>query len=126
MIIANLYAAWIGVLLGLLSGIPLGLRFHDENWLGGYSSWKRRLLRLGHVSFFGISFLNFAFVATVPYMHVPEASLLWPSRLFIAALITMPTVCLLAAFNKPMRHLFVVPVLSVIGATGLFLFGFLQ
>ena len=118
----NLMAAWIGVFLGLLSGIPMGLAFHKENWLGGYDSWERRLLRLAHVSFFGIAFLNFAFVGTVSYLKADPQSLLWASRLFILAMITMPTVCAAAAFKKQLRHLFAVPVLSIIGATTIFLY----
>ena len=41
----NLWAAWIGILLGLASGTLQGLCFHRDNWLGGYGSWPRRLMR---------------------------------------------------------------------------------
>ena len=118
----NLFAAWIGVLCGLLSGMIMGLAFHNDSWLGGYGSWARRLLRLGHISFFGIAFLNFAFVGTVAYLHVNQNAITVPSVLFIVAQITMPTVCVLAAFKKQLRHLFAVPVVSVIAASAAFLF----
>ena len=118
----NLFAAWMGVLFGLLSGLVMGLWFHKDTWLGGYDSWPRRLLRLGHISFFGIAFLNFAFVGTVAYLHVNQDAIFVPSILFIVAQIAMPTVCLLAALKKQLRHLFAVPVVSVIAATALFLF----
>jgi hypothetical protein len=118
----SLYAAWIGILFGLLSGLGMGLLFHKETWLGGYGSWPRRLLRLGHVSFFGIAFLNFAFVGTIAYLHVNQDAIAIPSILFIVAQITMPTVCILAAFKKQCRHLFAVPVVSVIAASAAFLF----
>ena len=49
----NLYAAWIGFVLGALSGALLGLFFHDERFMGGYGSWQRRMTRLGHISFSG-------------------------------------------------------------------------
>ncbi len=62
MIHLNLWVAWGGILLGLLSGIAQGLHFHKSDWLGGYGSWSRRMMRLGHVSFFGIALLNLAFV----------------------------------------------------------------
>jgi hypothetical protein len=52
--ILNFYAAWIGILLGFIAGAVLGLFFHDENWMGGYSSWRRRMSRLGHISFFAL------------------------------------------------------------------------
>jgi hypothetical protein len=59
----NLQVAWIAILLGLLSGTAIGLKFAGEDWLGGYASWRRRLLRLGHVALIGTGLLNFAFVA---------------------------------------------------------------
>jgi hypothetical protein len=60
----HILAGWIGVSLGVLTGAVFGLAFHKENWLGGYNSWTRRMLRLGHISFFGIAFLNFMFAIT--------------------------------------------------------------
>ena len=43
----NLGAAWISILLGMLSGAGHGLFFHRTDWVDGYSSWHRRLARLG-------------------------------------------------------------------------------
>ena len=43
----------------------LGLFFHRENWLGGYASLKRRMYRLGHISFFGLGAVNLLFWLTV-------------------------------------------------------------
>ena len=117
----NLIAAWIGVLLGLASGVIMGLCFQKEHWLGGYNSWERRLIRLGHISFFGIAFLNFAFVGTVAYLHITAADLAIPSKLFILTQIAMPLVCFLAAYRKWFRHLFFIPVLSALGAAGTFI-----
>ena len=57
----NLHAAWIGFFAGCLAGAIPGLFFHGSDWLGGYASWPRRMIRLGHVAFFGIGFLNLAF-----------------------------------------------------------------
>ena len=60
----NLLVAWVWILLGFLSGFGLGLNFHREDWLGGYGSYKRRLFRLGHISFFGLGALNLMFYLT--------------------------------------------------------------
>ncbi|OGA46379.1 MAG: hypothetical protein A3G24_02560 [Betaproteobacteria bacterium RIFCSPLOWO2_12_FULL_62_13] len=118
----NLWAAWIGILLGLASGTIQGLFFDREDWLGGYGSWPRRLMRLGHISFFGIAFLNLAYANTVwllgPASHVPLASML-----LVAGAMLMPLVCYLAAWKKPLRHLFALPVLSVLGAAFAFITG---
>jgi hypothetical protein len=109
----NLYAAWIGILLGAVAGAAQGLFFHDEQWLGGYGSWPRRMMRLGHISFFGIGLLNLAFFFTVRELDLPAVTV-WSSGLLIVAAVTMPLLCYLAALRKGFRHLFFVPTLSVI------------
>jgi hypothetical protein len=118
----NLWTGWVGILAGMLSGAAIGLFFHDERWLGGYASWPRRLLRLGHVSFSGIAFLNIAFAATLHVTgEIPGART--ASWLLVAGAVAMPAVCSLAAWWKPLRHLFVVPVASLVGAALALLLG---
>ena len=60
----NLIGGWVGMLAGVLTGAFIGLFFHRDGWMGGYSSHPRRLTRLGHISFFGLGFLNLIFAAT--------------------------------------------------------------
>ncbi len=113
----NFWAAWIGILLGMLTGALQGLLFHRENWLGGYSSWTRRMLRLGHISFFGIAFLNLAFVNTIYLLGEGDFPML-PSLLLVAGALLMPGVCYLSAWRRPFRHLFFLPVLTLLVSTG--------
>lgn len=112
----NFYAAWIGILLGFVAGAVLGLFFHQEDWMGGYHSWRRRMARLGHISFFGIAFINLAYAVAEAVFHVAPASP-YASCLLVAGAITMPLVCFLAAYKKGFRHLFFIPVLSLILGT---------
>jgi len=121
----NLHAAWTGFLLGAVAGAVQGLFFHREDWLGGYGSWTRRMLRLGHVSFFGLALFNLAFALS---LGAPAADLraVWSSRLFLVAAATMPLLCYLSAFRPAFRHLFFVPVLSVIAGAGTFLWRLLR
>ena len=118
---ANLYACWIGVLLGILAGAVQGLFFHREDWLGGYASWPRRMVRLGHISFFGLAFINLAFVVTVRMLEGPGWSAL-PSVLLIIGAATMPLCCYLSAWRPALRHLFPVPVLSTASGVAFTLF----
>ncbi len=111
----NLWMAWIGILLGLLSGALIGLFFHRDEWLGGYGSWRRRLLRLGHISFFGIAFLNLAFANTVSLTGATTPA--FTAWSLVAGAVLMPAVCFLAAWRPSFRHLFFLPVLALIGAT---------
>lgn len=110
----NLYAAWIGMLLGGILGAVQGLFFHKEEWLGGYGSWQRRMMRLGHISFFGIAFINIAFAFTAKSLNI-EQEVALPSALFMIGAIGMPLICYLSAFKKIIRHLFFIPALSIIG-----------
>lgn len=117
----NLLAAWIGMLLGVCSGALTGLMFHRPDWLGGYSSWPRRMIRLGHIAFFGIAFLNLAFAATVRGLGWVHP---WPgaSLSLAAANILMPAVCFLAGWKPSFRHLFFIPVGCVlVGIVGVLL-----
>jgi hypothetical protein len=111
-------AGWWGVTLGVLTGTIMGLFFHREDWLGGYNSWPRRMIRLGHISFFGLAFLNFMFAVNVREVGLDGPIIRFASTLFLAGAITMPLVCFLSAWQKPLRHLFPIPVLCISGALG--------
>jgi len=120
----NLLAGWISVLLGFVAGAVPGLSFWREDWLGGYGSWRRRMVRLAHISFFGLGFINLAFAFTfAPAQGVAlTGSLHWSATLLVAGNIAMPAVCYLAAWRQPFRHLFAVPVLcEVVGVSLLLL-----
>lgn len=111
----NLVFAWIWILAGFLSGMIIGLKFHDEQWLGGYSSFKRRMVRLAHISFFGLGAVNLLF-----YLSLKDATLsafgLAASRSFILGAVTMPICCWLMAWRPIAQPLFAVPVISLIAA----------
>ncbi len=109
-----IFVAWIGIALGIASGAVMGLLFHRETWLGGYGSWPRRMIRLAHISYFGLALLILAYVGSTAWdwAHDSRAQQIGAWALMIGA-IAMPVVCYLAAWLKPLRHLFVVPVVAV-------------
>lgn len=114
----NLIGGWLAMLGGVLSGATLGLFFHREDWMGGYGSYRRRLMRLGHIAFFGLGFLNLIFAATSHELSLRGGYLVTASLALMIGAITMPVCCFLSAWRKPLRHLFPVPVLAV--TTGIF------
>jgi len=118
--LANIYTAWIAFLLGSLAGLFTGLYFHREDWLGGYGTWPRRMVRLGHIAFFGLGLLNLAFVLTVRLREI-EHGIALPSILLIVGAVTMPLVCYLSAMRTAFRQLFALPALSVTIALAAFL-----
>ena len=111
----NLWVAWIGFLFGCISGAIPGLFFFNIDWLGGYSSWQRRMIRLAHISFFGIGFLNLSFFLTANFLNLRRA-LLIPSYLLLITAITMPLVCYLSAYKTFFRHLFFIPASALTAA----------
>ncbi len=109
-----LVAGWAGMLAGGLSGAAIGLFFHDERWMGGYGSFRRRLARLGHISFFGLGFLNLLFAFTHHMAVLPAGWAGLAGGALLVGAVTMPTCCFLSAWRKPFRHLFALPVVSVV------------
>jgi hypothetical protein len=115
----HLLAAWVGFLCGALSGAVVGLFFHQEDWLGGYNSFPRRLIRLGHISFFGLGLLNALFALTIAVVPVAELLGQMASIGLLTGAVTMPLSCFASAWRKPLRCLFPIPVTSLLGAISL-------
>jgi hypothetical protein len=105
---ANLLAGWIGFLAGAATGALMGLFFHKDDWLGGYGSFPRRMIRLGHIACFGLGLINILFAltaATLPASPVAQLA----SVLLVVGMVTMPLNCFLTAWQKPFRHAFFIP-----------------
>ena len=121
MAVVNFWAGWLAILFGLLLGTVLGLFFHRAEWLGGYDSWQRRMLRLAHISLVGTGLLNLAFALscqTLAWSDPPQVA----STLFVVGAVAMPAVCLLAAWRSLFRHLFFLPVGCLLTATADFIY----
>lgn len=109
----NLLFAWLGILLGFVSGMFLGFFFQREDWLGGYGSFPRRLYRLGHISFFGLGVVNLMFHFTVQ-TFARDALITAAGWFFILGAMTMPVCCVVMAHVPRAKMLFAVPVLNLI------------
>ena len=109
----NLVLGWIWLLLGFGSGFLQGLFFHREEWLGGYGSFKRRMYRLAHISFFGLGTVNVLFHFTVQSLaSTPALQIASPA--FLLGAVTMPLCCVLMAHFPKARLLFGIPVFSLL------------
>jgi hypothetical protein len=104
--------AWIGFLGGIISGAILGLLFHNEEFMGGYNSFRRRLTRLGHISFFGIGIVNLLIALSKNHLDLSLNNFLYINIAMMITTITMPLLCFLSAWKKSFRHLFFIPVLG--------------
>jgi hypothetical protein len=110
----NFNAGWWLILLAFVSGALIGTGFHREDFLGGYNSFRRRLLRLGHIALAALGALNVVF----GLCPVPNGRALagLPGSLLLAGAIAMPLVCFLTAWRQPFRRLFFIPVALLMGA----------
>jgi len=106
--------AWLWVLGGFLSGLALGTKFHGEDWLGGYTSHRRRLYRLGHISFFGLGMVNFMFFLTAHLLPLAGPRIMIASLAFILGAASMPVCCVLMAHWPRLRVIFAIPILSLV------------
>ena len=110
----NLILAWLWILLGFAAGMVLGMFFHGENWLGGYGSFKRRMYRLGHISFFGLGVVNLLFCLTAQTFSLADPFTVVASWAFIVGAISMPLCCVVMAHFPKAHLIFAVPVISLI------------
>lgn len=115
----NLLMAWVWILLGFVSGMVLGMFFHGDNWLGGYGSFKRRMYRLGHISFFGLGAVNLLFWLTMQKISPSQPMAVIASWMFIIGAATMPLCCAVMAHFRKARLLFAVPVLCLVAGGAL-------
>ncbi|MFA4985374.1 MAG: hypothetical protein WC712_02205 [Candidatus Brocadiia bacterium] len=108
---------WILILVGIVLGMVIGLKSHEENWAGGYSSYRRRMLRLAHISAIALGAILALYSLVMGYMPggLPEAGFIF----LLAGGILMPITCLLTAWKEKFRHFFAVPALCVATAVGI-------
>lgn len=101
----------------MASGAVLGLRFHRDDFLGGYGSFRRRLVRLGHIAFIGLGLINLFFAQSLPRATLSQNESQMAAVAMIVGGVTMPTCCFLTAWRSALRHAFVVPVASLLFGT---------
>lgn len=110
----NLLFGWCWILVGLLVGAAIGLFFHRDDWQGGYGSWRRRMMRLGHIAFLGTGMLNILYGLSQAEIVDHGPLRFWGGGALIGGAVAMPMVCFASAAWKPMRHLFALPVVLLI------------
>lgn len=122
----NLVIVWLWIILGFVSGFVFGSYFHREEWLGGYTSFRRRLYRLAHISFFGMALINLMFYFTIQWipafdgmgshlrLSFPIPAVAIPSWGFIIGAVSMPACCFAVAHHVKLRAIFLIPVASLL------------
>src|SRR6266550_109899 len=109
--VLNWQYGWWLVLAGFATGAIIGLSFHREDFWGGYASFRRRLVRLGHIALAALGMLNvlFSLAPAVPAMRAA-------SVLLVIGGASMAPTCFLTGWREWFRHLFFIPVGSLLAA----------
>lgn len=114
----NWYFGWASILCGFVSGAAIGVYFHREEFLGGYASFRRRILRLGHIALVGLGVLNVLYslstAGSEPSLRATVAAVSW-----VGGGVSMPAVCFLSAWRPAFRGLFFIPVAALVLAATL-------
>lgn len=113
----NLIFAWIWVCVGILFGASLGSHFHEDGWMEGYASFKRRLYRLAHVAIFALAMLNLLFRFTVRGLEAVSIATPIASLGFVIGAVFMPVCCLAVAHRPKLRMLFALPITGLLLAS---------
>jgi hypothetical protein len=116
MIVSNLAFGWLWITAGFISGGIIGLSFRKADYLGGYNALPRRLVRLGHISFYGLGSINIMY--GLSKLQLEWSGSLLPSAewALIVGAIAMPAACFLTAWREQLHHVFYIPVASLIYA----------
>ena len=118
----NWQFGWWLVLFAFITGAGLGLFFHHEDFLGGYQSFRRRIVRLGHIALAALGMLNVVFSYS-PWPAADTVAGTGASLGFLVGGVAMPAVCFLTGWREPFRHLFFIPVVALMGAVVLTILG---
>lgn len=104
---------WWLISVGFLTGAVFGLLAQSENWLGGYASRTRRLLRLGHIALIALGALNVVWPLTTTARNSTSLTTVI-TGCFVVGGLTMGPVCFLSAMNWRCRMAFVIPSTALI------------
>ena len=115
---ANLAVGWSSLAAGALTGLVLGIWSFGgpvpvPEWIGDYDALSRRLLRLGHIAFFGLGILNIMLAR-----HLGRSrSVSYPMPLALAAMnfgnVFLPITLIGASVFEPAKYLMSLPALAV-------------
>jgi hypothetical protein len=111
----NWFVGWSMILAAFLIGAVVGMGFRSDSFLGGYTSFRRRIIRLGHIALVELGILNVIYSLSpwpAPGNYVARAA----SLCFVGGGLLMPLVCFLTGWRDPYRKFFVVPVLTLVMA----------
>lgn len=127
----NRVAGWISIAIGAGLGLLLGLWSFDgpvavPGWIGGYAETPRRLIRLGHIAFFGLGMLNVLLSRELPWLQVSAKTKLLTGTCMLTGNLLLPPLLLLSALIPACKYLLPFPALGLFAAFCLTAYGLCQ
>ncbi len=121
----NAIFGWALILASILSGLVMGIRFQREEWLGGYSSLPRRMVRLAHIAMAALGMLNVLYASSTRQLALSPELLSVASVSFMAGGVLMPLACLWLAIRRRNYAFFSLPIMALLTGVALTLRGLL-
>jgi len=124
----NRRIGWTSAAVGGITGLILGLWSFDgpfpvPGFLGEYGDTSRRLVRLGHIAFFGLGILNLLTATQLERKWLGERASRATSRLMNFGNIFLPLTLFAASIYQPCKYLMPLPALAVTTAMCLLAIG---
>lgn len=115
---ANLALGWASLAAGALTGLVLGLWSFDgpvsvPAAIGEYGDLSRRLLRLGHIAFFGLGMLNIMLARHLAHAEMQRGRAVLALRSMNFGNLFLPLTLIVAAFVPVAKYLTCLPALAV-------------
>ncbi len=116
----NLAIGWSSLAVGAISGLILGLWSFDgplpaPEMLADYGSLSRRLMRLGHIAFFGLGLINILMARQIAATPRPVLG-----RTALACMnfgnLLLPPALMAAALHEPLKYFTSLPAFAVSAA----------
>ena len=124
----NKAVAWCSFFMGAATGMVMGLWAFDgpgspPAGMTSYADTSRRLLRLGHIAFFGIGYLNLLLAAELPSLRLSDRQKVSAAQAMNVANILLPVTLMAAAYLPAIKYLLPIPATAATGALAIAAWG---
>ncbi len=115
----NVLVGWTSMALGAGTGLILGLWSFNgplpvPEWIGDYADTSRRMIRLGHIAFFGLGYLNLLFAREAERQDAGDPLFRLASRCLVVGNALMPPLLFVSAWAHPFKYAVSIPAVSVL------------
>ena len=116
-VLLNRRVAWSGMAVGAALGMLLGLWSFNgpvpvPEFLGAYDDNARRLMRLGHIAFFGLGFINLLLARELPAL--PERMRRIAGLSMNVGNLGLPLTLVAASIFEPIKYAMALPASAVL------------